>query len=110
MKKKKKERERIACSLLRKNFQGSKQISVSGSIYWGIDDWKKAKLPLGGTGEVSKKSLKNVGGWNLSNTIRHTHQLGCDRPGIFLPKTVVALHKDVYFGSSFSILRWKSLF
>ena len=25
--------------------------------------------------------------------------------GYFLPKAVVALHKDVYFGSSFSILR-----
>ena len=47
---------------------------------------------------------------NPRNTIRHTHQLGFVRPGIFLPKTVVALHEDIYFGSGFSILRRKSLF
>ena len=72
---------------------------------------EKTRNYLRGYRRSLKEKSAKCRGMNLSfprnprNTICHTHQLGFVRPGIFLPKTVVALHEDIYFGSSFSILR-----
>ena len=62
-KKKKKGKKENYLQLVENEFQGNKQISVSGLIY-SVRNWKlkKRETTLGGAGEVSKKSLQNVGG------------------------------------------------